>query len=177
VGSGNVDVDLAKGLHTPVAFAEEIKKKHGWCNYPKLISEKEKTLAENVEIFNLSGKLSRTVRVEEISRIVYERMREIFEDFVKHRIEKPALLHTTGAGVIITGGGAKLKGITDLAESIFELPARVASAKSMFNMDESFQQTEYTTGIGLLMLASKQERKKEKPDIIEKAKKLLGKWF
>ncbi len=177
VGSGNVDVDLAKGLHTPVAFAEEIKKKHGWCNYPKMISEKEKALAENVEIFNLSGKLSRTVRVEEISRIVYERMREIFEDFVKHRIEKPALLHTTGAGVIITGGGAKLKGITDLAESVFELPARTASAKSMFNMDESFQQTEFTTGIGLLMLASKQDRKREKPDIIEKAKKLLGKWF
>ncbi|MBN1445668.1 MAG: cell division protein FtsA [Candidatus Omnitrophica bacterium] len=177
VGSGNVDVDLAKGLHTPVAFAEEIKKKHGWCNYPKMISEKEKTLSDTVEIFNLSGKLSRTVRVEEISRIVYERMREIFEDFVKHRVEKPALLHTTGAGVIITGGGAKLKGITDLAESVFELPARASSAKSMFNMDESFQQTEFTTGIGLLMLASKQERKREKPDIIEKAKKLLGKWF
>ncbi len=177
VGSGNVDIDLAKGLHTPVAFAEEIKKKYGWCNYPKLISEKEKILSDNVEIFNLSGKLSRTVKVEEISHIVYERMREIFEDFVKHRIEKPALMHTTGAGVIITGGGAKMNGITDLAESVFELPARVASPKSMFNMDESFQQTEFTTGIGLLMLASKQERKKEKPDIIEKAKKLLGKWF
>lgn len=177
VGGGNVDIDLAKGLHTPVAFAEELKKKHGWCNYPHLAQEKDRILSETVEIFNLSGKLSRKVTVEEISKIVYERMREIFEDFVKYRIEKPALLYTAGAGVIISGGGARLKGITKLAETVFEMPARTAVPKNLFNLDESFLQPEFTSGIGLLLLASKQERRDEKNNLWQKIKKLSGRWF
>jgi len=177
IGGGNIDVDLAKCLHTPVAFAEEIKKKHGWCNYPGLAQRKERVLSDTVDIFNLSGKLSRTITVEEISKIVYERMQETFEDYVKRRIEKPSLLHTTGAGVIVSGGSAKLKGIAELAETVFELPARTGAPRNIFNMDESFQQPEFASGIGLLMLASKQERTREKKDLMEKAKKWLGKWF
>jgi cell division protein FtsA len=177
IGGGNVDMDLSKGLHTPVAFAEEIKKKHGWCNYPDLADERDRRLTETVDIFNLSGKLSGKVSIEKISKIVYERMREIFEDFVKHRIEKPALLHTIGAGVVISGGGAKLKGITNLAEDIFEMPVRTATPKNLFNLDESFLQPEFASGIGLLILASKQERRDASKDIWQKIKKLLKKWF
>lgn len=177
VGGGNVDVDLAKGLHTPVAFAEELKKKYGWCNYPHMIQEKDRTLSDTVEIFNLSGKLSRKVTVEEVSKIVYERMHEIFEDFVKYRISKPSLLHTAGAGVIITGGGARIKGVTKLAESVFEMPARIAIPGNIVNLDESFLQPEFTSGIGLLLLASKQERRDEKNNVLQKVKKLVEKWF
>ncbi len=177
VGGGNVDIDLAKGLHTPVAFAEELKKKHGWCDYPSLVQEKDRVLSETVEIFDLSGKMSRRVAVEEISKIVYERMREIFEDFVKHRIEKPAVLYTAGAGIIISGGGARLNGITKLAETVFEMPARIAIPRNLFNLDESFLQPEFSSGIGLLLLASKQERRDEKNNLWQKAKKVWEKWF
>ncbi len=181
VGGGNIDIDLAKGLYTPVAFAEEIKKKHGWCNYPSLCKEEDRILTEKVDIFNLSGKLSRKVMVGEISKIVYERMHEIFEDMVKHKIEKSVLLHTSGSEVVISGGCAKLKGITRLAEDIFEMPARVALPKNLFNLDESFLQPEFSSGIGLLLLASKQERRNEPKTrwekIWQKTKELTRKWF
>lgn len=177
VGGGNVDIDISKVLHTPVAVAEELKKKHGWCNYPGLVQEKNRVLSENMEIFDLSGKMSRKVTVEEVSKIVYDRMHEIFVDFVKYRIEKPALLHTAGAGVIISGGGARLKGMAKLAESVFDMPARIALPKNLFNLDESFLQPEFSSGIGLLLLASKQERRNEKSTLWQKAKNVWEKWF
>jgi cell division protein FtsA len=177
VGGGNLDIDLAKGLHTPVAFAEELKKNKGWCNYPHLSKEKDKILTEMVEIFNPSKKLSRKVTVEEISKIIYERMREIFEDFVKYRTEKLALLHTAGGGVVISGGVAKLKGIINLAEDIFKVPVRTAIPKNLFNLDESFLQPEFASGIGLLILASKQERGDGTKNIWQMIRKLLNRFF
>jgi len=126
-----------------------------------------------VEIFNPSKKLSRKVTVEEISKIIYERMREIFEDFVKYRTEKLALLHTAGGGVVISGGVAKLKGIINLAEDIFKVPV----TKNLFNLDESFLQPEFASGIGLLILASKQERGDGTKNIWQMIRKLLNRFF
>lgn len=177
IGAGNIDVDIAKGLHTPVAFAEELKKKYGWCNYPELVQEKNPILSETVEIFDLSGKMSRRVAVEEISKIVYERMQELFEDFIKHATEKASVFYSVGAGVVISGGGARLKGLTRLAESVFETPARIAVPKNLFNLDESFLAPEFSSGIGLLLLASRQERGGEKNNLWQKMKKIWEKWF
>ena len=78
--------------------------------------------------------------------------------------------------MIITGGGAKLKGIVDLASDIFKLPVRIGTPLKLYNLDKNFQQPEYSTGFGLLTLAS-QKIKKRQLSFYEKLKGLVKKWF
>ncbi|MCD6408323.1 cell division protein FtsA [bacterium] len=176
IGSWYIDYDLSIGLHTPLSFAEEIKKKYGWCNYNSLKKEKSEELTRIIEIFNPAGQLTKKVKLEEISKIVYERAREILEDFIKPKVMKTALLNSVAAGVVLSGGGARLKGLEKLCEEIFELPARTGTPCKLFNLDRNFQKPEFSCGIGLLMLASKHQKKKEY-NFFQKVKNWIKKWF
>jgi len=162
IGGGNIDLDLSLGLHTPVHFAEELKKNYGWCNYKTLVQDKNPLLRQKVELFTPSGKLAKEVPVEKISKIVYDRVREILENFVKITIAKNPLFHTIGGGVVISGGSSRLKGILKFSEEIFEQPARVGIPQKIPGLDKTFLKPEFSAGIGLLLLASKEEREKRK---------------
>lgn len=180
LGSENIDKDISKVLHTPVSFAAELKRKYAWANYPELVKEKSPVLSEALDVCDLSGKLSKKVSTEKLSRIVYARTREILEDFVKSKVEKISLLHSCGAGIIISGGGARLKGINQLASEIFNLPARTGTPKGLLNLDKSFQSPEFASAIGTVILASKQDRQKVKTGFLQKIRGLANipqKWF
>jgi cell division protein FtsA len=176
VGGWYVDYDLSVGLHTPLDFAERLKKDYGLCNYRSLIKNNSEQLSKRVDIFSPSGKVSGRASVEEISRIVYERVRELFESFIKAEVEKKYLLNTSGAGVVISGGSSELKGITELAEEVFGLPARKGNCKTLIHLDANFQKPEFACGVGLLMLASKQERA-NRTTWKSKVKNIFSRWF
>jgi len=176
IGGWNIDNDLSTLLHTPIDLAEELKKNYGYCNYKKLREAKDQKLFKEVEIFSPSGKLAGKTTAENISEIVSARVTEILYEFVKPVVVKSSLSSPLGAGVIITGGGAKLKGIVDLASDIFKLPVRIGTPLKLYNLDKNFQQPEYSTGFGLLTLAS-QKIKKRQLSFYEKLKGLIKKWF
>ena len=180
IGGENIDIDISKVLHTPVLYAEELKKKHAWANYPVLLREKSPVLSETVDIFDLSGKIATTVTVENISHIVYARILESMEDYIKGKMEKISLMHSCSSGIIISGGLAKLKGINQLAESVFGLPVRTGIPRGVLNLDKSFQSPEFASAIGTVMLASKREKKKRKKGIRQKIDEIMRipkSWF
>lgn len=180
LGGENIDRDISKVLHTPVSYAGELKEKHAFANYPHLMKEKNPVLDEAVEIFDLSGKLSTKVTRGKISHIVHARTMEILEDFVRRKVEKTFLLHSCGAGIIISGGGARLKGINHLASEVFGLPARTGIPRGLLNLDKSFQSPEFASALGTVILASKQDRKKGKTGFLQKFKGIASipqKWF
>jgi len=176
IGSWHIDNDLSTLLHTPIDLAEELKKNYGYCNYKKLKESKAPQLLKEVEIFSPSGKISGKVTVEKISEIVCARVTEILYEFIKPVVIKSSLSSPIGAGVVITGGGAKLKGIVELASDIFKLPVRIGTPLKFYNLDKNFQQPEYSTGLGLLTLASKKIKKRQLT-FYEKLKELVKKWF
>jgi len=178
IGGGLIDSDISKLLHTPLTYAEEIKKTYGYACYPSLAKEANSNiLSQTVEILSTSGKLSKNVTVGQISSIVYDRLNELFSKYIK-----PIIMHTgeasiAGANVVITGGGAKIKDITTLSEEIFGLPSRIGIPKNLPGLEITYHQPEFSTGIGLVMLASQQVRKHKKKDPLQKVKKIFERFF
>ncbi len=58
------------------------------------------------------------------------------------------------AGIVLTGGTALLRGITDVAERVLHVPARVATPKNLVGLVDSLNSPAYATSVGLLRWAS-----------------------
>lgn len=164
IGSYLVDKDLSMKFHTTIEYAEELKKKYARCDYKNLIEEKREEI-KKVEIYNPSGITIGRVSIDEISQVVYLRMREIFEiiwELIQRRVIKSGKTPYKISEVVLTGGGAKLQGIEKLAEEVFQIPTRIGVPLRMFNLDPNYQKPEFSSGIGLLLLASKVAKIEEK---------------
>jgi len=168
VGGGFIDRDISHFLNTPASHAEEVKKKHGWCNFDALSGENHEKLSQLVQIFSVSWKPREEVSVGRIAEIVADRTRELFGSLIHDQLEKEfAISKHLGAGVIITGGSALLKGLNSLAEDIFKapvrtgLPMRTGAVGKLTGLPKRFQQPAYSAGLGGLLLTLKD--KKEPP--------------
>jgi cell division protein FtsA len=62
------------------------------------------------------------------------------------------------AGIVLTGGGAQLRGLCELAERIFNLPVRVASPRGLAGMSEEVSRPEYSTAVGLVLYGARTRR-------------------
>ncbi|MCM8804461.1 MAG: cell division protein FtsA [Candidatus Omnitrophica bacterium] len=178
IGSYLIDSDISLIFHTSLDLAEELKKKYTRCDYKDLLEARREEVRK-VEIYNPSGKLIRKVGIDEISNVVYLRMKEIFEliwQLIQKKAMKTGKIPIKISEVVISGGGAKLEGIEKLAEEIFQLPARIGIPQKIFNLDKNYQKPEFAAGIGLLLIASKLVKEEDK-NIFKKIKRWLSELF
>ncbi|MCM8819098.1 MAG: cell division protein FtsA [Candidatus Omnitrophica bacterium] len=176
VGSYHIDYDLSTKFHISLDYAEELKKNYAWGDYKKLINTQKEEI-KTVELKTPYGKSLGKVSVEEISKIVYIRVREIFEDLIiKGRLLKTGLYPLGLSEIVLTGGGSKLKEIASVAEEIFQRPVKIGIPQKLFNLDTNYQKQEFSAGIGLLLLASK-KIKIEKETFFARIKNWFKRWF
>jgi cell division protein FtsA len=57
------------------------------------------------------------------------------------------------AGIVLTGGASQLRGIADVAESILNVPARVADPRNLLGLVDQLHSPAYATSVGLLRWA------------------------
>ena len=62
------------------------------------------------------------------------------------------------AGLVLTGGGARLKGLVEIAEDTFSLPVRIAAPRGLPGLPEEFAQPEYSASVGLLLYGARARR-------------------
>jgi cell division protein FtsA len=55
------------------------------------------------------------------------------------------------AGLVLTGGGAKMEGVVELAEEILHMPVRLGSPQGVTGLSEVVSNQIYATGVGLLI--------------------------
>ncbi len=146
IGASSVTNDIAIGLRTSVDVAEKVKVKYGNAFY-KNVPEKEKIDLSAIDIKE-EGVFSK----RHIAEIAEARMEEIFkiarEDL--KRLKKDVLLP---AGIILTGGGAKLDGIDILAKDCFKLPVEIGKPHSLNGLTEKVYDTSMSTSVGLMLYA------------------------
>ena len=138
IGSSNITNDIAIGFKTEIEIAEEIKKKYGSCfkktgqakkiNFPLEIEEDED---ENEK----KKKEYLTFAEKDLIKIIEARTCEIF-DFAQEEIKKVSKQGLLPAGVIITGGGANLSGIVELAKKEFKLPVKIGYCKEIKGLEK-----------------------------------------
>jgi len=143
VGSNHITNDLSMALHTPLQVAEDVKIRHG-----NLVE----TSNEVIELPIIGDEENRNnVSLEIVHSVIFSRVEEALMILAKS-LDKSALKDQIGAGIILTGGMTKLKGIRELAQSIFSsMPVRIAYPNDIGGLFEELKDPAFSTVIGLLL--------------------------
>jgi len=113
---------------------------------------------ELVELPGVGGRLPRPIRRQYLSEIIEPRAEEIFA-LLRKEILRSGYEENLGAGVVLTGGGSKLDGLTDLGERVFKLPFRRGNPIGIGGLVEVVNGPAFATAVGLVQYgASASER-------------------
>jgi len=151
VGGDHFTNDLAVGLRTPIPEAEKIKRQYA-CVFKDLIAEDQA-----IEIASVGDRPPRTVFTRMLNEIVEPRGQELLS-LVRDELQRGGFASLVPAGLVLTGGGAHLKGLVEQAENMFHLPVRVAVPRGLEGMPEQLFQPEYATVVGLLLYGARARR-------------------
>lgn len=143
IGAGNFTNDLAMVLRTPFAEAERIKTKHGCC-LASLVTEEE-----GVSVPSVAGGAARVVPRRELCEILQPRAEELFT-LVKADMAKSGLGESLRGGVVLTGGGAELDGLLEIAEQIFNCGVRYGLPIGLAGLVDVVNSPSWSTASGLL---------------------------
>lgn len=153
VGGDHVSNDLAVGLKVSLARAEKLKMKYGGALVdPEL---KGRTVSLQSEV----GLPDKSINLEHLRRIMSLRLEEIFR-LIEQDLDRAGLLDYLRAGVIVTGGGARVPGIEKLAAEVFRMPAYLGRANGISGLKSALDQPEFATAIGLCKFGSFQQRQR-----------------
>jgi cell division protein FtsA len=141
VGGDHITNDVATGLKIPMPLAEQLKLEHGTVEAK--VADETITLKRGVSLPD------RDVSREQLCRIMNLRVEETLA-FVKKELEKQKLLDYLGAGVFITGGCARLRGMEALASQVFGLPVHLGHSQTVTGPTTAIESPEYSTAIGLV---------------------------
>lgn len=152
IGSDHVTRDIALGLQTSLEVAEQCK----W-HYVHGVSE-NMSQTEAIDLQELGAPESEFAYPRYISDIAVARLEEIFEK-IEEELQKIGRSGMLSAGVVLTGGGAKTRGIVDVAKRVLRLPAIVAGGSSIQTpLVEIAKDPAYATVIGLLQYGYEDQR-------------------
>lgn len=152
VGGDHVTNDIIKGIGVSFPEAARIKELHGSASI---------NLADRLRRLDLpanAGPQGRKVRLGDLHTITSLRSEEMLA-MVKTYVDQGDLLQRFGAGIILTGGGSRLSGLTDLAEKMFGMSCHIGRARDISGLADLSAQPEYATALGLLRYAARQSRR------------------
>jgi cell division protein FtsA len=142
VGGSHVTNDIAMGLRVPFEVAERVKLQYGDCR-PEQI---DPNFVFTVEPF--SGEKIQVGR-QDLATVIEARVEEIFQLILKE-IESSGYDGLLPAGIVLTGGCAQLRGITEVARRVLGVPARVATPRNLVGLVDSLRGPAYAASVGLL---------------------------
>ena len=146
LGGANITNDLAIGLRTPVERAEHLKLTCG-CALTSMVRPEE-----SVRVPTVGGRPDRDISRHMLSMMIEPRVEEIFA-LANKEVRKNHVADLLGAGVVLTGGASSLPGMPELAEQVFDLPARRGIPVGFSGLTEAVSNPRFATGVGLAMHA------------------------
>lgn len=139
IGGMHVTNDLAIGLKTSPETAEEVKVKHATA---VVRSDKEGlSVKQGDEILTFDS--------EEIDEIVEARLEEIF-DGIEAELKKAGRAGKLPSGVVLVGGGAKLKRVADYTRERLGMAVTLGAPSGFGGVDERIEQPEFAAAVGLM---------------------------
>jgi cell division protein FtsA len=144
VGGNHFTNDLAVALKIPHAEAERIKINHG-----SVLAE---SLNQNshITVQGISGTKPREVKLSYVADVLGARAEELFS-LLRETIEEKNLENEITGGIVLTGGGALIKGLPELGEYVIERPTKIGYPAPFGGMTNIMQNPKYSTVLGLLL--------------------------
>ena len=141
--------DLAQALRTPYTAAERIKIFHG------VALENLEGLDEMVEVPSVGDRLPRQISRRTLASVIGPRVEEILELTLNELRRAGFPEEVLTSGIVLTGGASLLRGVVELAEDVFNLPARIGVPQEVGTLSDRIRNPRYATVIGLLHAAKK----------------------
>jgi len=175
LGGDNLTYDIAVGLRTPKLEAEKIKIKYG-CALSSLIGRDE-----TIEVPGVGGRKPRTLSRQILGEILEPRVEEIFS-LIYNELAGVGYQDMIGSGVVVTGGSAELPGMSELAEQVFNAPARAGYPQGVEGLTDLVNKPMYATAVGLVLYGAKAMKRKRKfrirdSNIFHLVMERMKRWF
>jgi cell division protein FtsA len=143
IGGDHFTSDLSVGMCTPLLDAEKIKKNYGSA-VVTLIPE-----GNEVEVPSVGDRPSRLLPQRMVAEILEPRARELFE-MIREALRQSGMFDLCLAGIVLTGGGSRLPGIFDVAESVLRRSVRLSWPTPLAKMPSTLSEPEFATVLGMI---------------------------
>ena len=143
VGSNNITNDLAIVLAIATDLAEEIKTRFITGNF-----HTDKSPAIKV------GKHGeRAFERKEVEDVVIARLEEIFDE-VRKKLKAAHYDQRLPEGIVLTGGGAKMRDIEIFAKKCLEAAVTIGVPQGLDGVSKAIEKPEFATAVGLALIAA-----------------------
>ena len=150
IAGDQVTNDIAMALRTPTKYADEIKIKYA-CALTQLARAEE-----TIKVPSVGERSPRDLSRQALAEVVEPRYDELFT-LVQAELRRSGFEELIAAGIVLTGGSAKMEGAVELAEEIFHMPVRLGQPQCITGLADVVRNPIYATGVGLLEYAQKQQ--------------------
>jgi cell division protein FtsA len=144
IAGDQVTNDIAVSMRTPTQYAEDIKIKYA-CALSQLANPDE-----TIEVPSVGDRPPRRLARQTLAEIVEPRFEELFS-LIRNELRRSGFEESIPAGIVITGGSAKMEGAVELAEEVFHMPVRLGSPQYVEGLSDVVRNPIHATGVGLLM--------------------------
>ncbi|MCC5826209.1 cell division protein FtsA [Alkalimonas sp.] len=174
VAGNQVTSDIAKIFRTPISHAEDIKVQYG-CALRSMVGKEE-----SIEVPSVGGRPARSMSRHTLAEVIEPRYQELFE-LVMEEIHSSGLEEQIAAGVVLTGGAAKIEGAVEFAEDVFQMPVRLGHPMQVTGLKDYVQDPAYASVVGLLLYGLESQEQSKAPaspkDTVSGLVKKLASWF
>jgi cell division protein FtsA len=149
IGGSHITRDISIGLRLSLAEAERVKLAYGSADV-------QPAGADDLDLFEcaaLDGSVH-NVSKRQLIEIIGPRIEEIFT-LVNQEIVKSGYHRILTAGVVLTGGGALMPGVTAFCTRSTGFPARIGSPRDIIDLPDRLRSPAFATGLGLVLFAAR----------------------
>lgn len=150
VGGDHVNNDIALGFNLSHKQADGLKRDNGSSalNHGAHFQQ----IAVPAEV----GFSACSIAAADLNAVINARIDEIFVT-IRKEFEKRNVLGRLAAGVVLTGGGAHLRGIDKVAGEVFDMPCVIGQPKKFSGMASVYEGPEFASAVGMVRHAAEQE--------------------
>jgi len=150
IAGDQVTNDIAISMRTPTQYAEEIKIKYA-CALSQLAN-----LDETIEVPSVGDRPPRRLARQTLAEVVEPRYEELF-GLIRDELRRSGFEDMIAAGIVLTGGSAKMEGAVELAEEVFHMPVRLGVPQHIRGLGDVARNPIHSTGVGLLVYGRSKE--------------------
>ena len=154
MGGEHFTNDIAVGLRTPIQEAEQIKTQYG-CALARMVDDDE-----TIAVPSVGGRKSRRLSRQILCEVLQPRSEELFT-LVAEEIERSGYEGALSSGVVLTGGGAQLEGLVEIAEQVFDLPVRLGAPAGVGGLVDLVSGPSCSTAVGMLLYGASHQSRRE----------------
>jgi cell division protein FtsA len=149
IGAGGnlITRDIATGLRTPAACAEDLKTKYGSA-WGKMVAA-----GETIEVPGVGGRPDKSLSRHVLTEIIEPRVIEIY-GLARREIQKTGLDDLLAGGMVITGGAAQMPGMVELGDELLNMPVRLGVPRGVKGLASILGNPSLSTAYGLAVYAA-----------------------